>query len=390
MAGGPLPIAGRAVDRSAHGRFKTCSNRAVSGLPREGDLYGRFQIRRLIGRGGMGAVFEAYDPTVRRLVAVKVVLPGTADIVDSRERFDREEQLLARLRSSHIVHIHDVGRLDDSLYLVTELAPDGDLVNWVAEHDGGHRPEPGFLTSNFESSYATTADTSRKTPGPRSLVMVGVVAAALVAAALGGYAIVNAANGTDRPSASTGTSKGPAATAATPDSAATATAGAVGGTPTPIAFTCWDGSEVGSADQCKPLRGTRAFYWIFPGMDGQNCRPRTADNTPGRAELLECFLNDRRVKIHLSLWDSADAGISHYTIQEGLGQPQANTDANGVPTRYAWNGVAYRYQGVFLWPTHAYSAAVYAASNAELASVLQHPTLLKPVPDDQYFGRPSG
>ena len=198
--------------------------------------------------------------------------------------------------------------------------------------------------------------------------MVGVVAAALVAAALGGYAIVNAATGTDKPSASTGTSKGPAATAATPDSTATATAGAAGDTPTPVAFTCWDGAEVGSADQCKPPHGTRAFYWIFPRIDGQNCRPRTADNTPGRAELLECFLNDRRVKIHLSLWDSADAGISHYTIQEGLGQPQANTDANGVPILYAWNGVAqdpaYAYQGVFLWPTHAYSAAVYAASNA--------------------------
>ena len=364
----------------------------MPGLPHEGDLYGRFQIRRLIGRGGISAVFEAYDPTVRRLVALKVVLPGTADIVDIRQRYDREAQLLERLRSSGIVHVHDVGRLDDSLYLVTELGPDADLLNWLAEHDGGPRPEPGFLTANFQSSYATTttAGSSGSSPGLRSLVMLGVVAVALVAAALGGYAIVNAATGTDEPSASTGTSKGPADTAATPEPAATATAGVVGATPTPIAFTCWDGAEVGSADQCKPPHGTRAFYWIFPGMNGQNCRPRTADNTPGRAELLECFLNDRRVKIHLSLWVSADAGISHYTSQQGLGQPQVNTDANGVPTRYAWNGVAQRYQGVFLWPTHAYSAAVYAASNAELASVLQHPTLLKPVPDDQYLGHPSG
>jgi hypothetical protein len=365
----------------------------VSGLPHEGDLYGRFQIRRLIGRGGISAVFEAYDPTVRRLVAVKVVLPGTAGIADYRERFDREEQILARLRSSRVVHIHDVGKQEDSLYLVTELVPEGNLLNWLAEHDGGHRSQPGFLTSNFESSYATTtADSPRMTPGLRSLVMLGVVAVALVAAALGGYAIVNAATGTDQPSASTRTSKEPAATTAAP--AATATAGVVDGTPTPVAFTCWDGAEVGSADQCKPPHGTRAFYWVFPGMAGQNCRPRTADNTPGRAELMECFLNDRRIKIHLSLWVSADAAISHYAIQEGLGQPQASTDANGVPIMYAWNGVAqdpaYRHLGVYLWSTHAYSAAVYAASNKELASVLQHPTLLKPVPDDRYFGRPSG
>ncbi len=340
----------------------------------------------------MGAVYEAYDPTVRRLVALKVVLPGTAEIADFRERFDREAQIIARVRPSHVVQVHDVGRQDDTLYFVTELVPDGDLFGWLAEHGGGHPPEPGFLTANFESSYATPADTSRETPGLRSLVMVGVVAAALVAAVLGGYAIVNAADGTDGPSPSTGTSKGPEATAAAP--AATATAGVVGGTPIPGAFACWDGAAVSSVDQCQPPHGSRAFFWIFPGMDGQNCRPRTADGTPGRAELMECFLNDRRIVIHLSLWDSANAGISHYTIQEGLGQPQANTDASGVPTLYAWNGVsqdpAYPYKGVFLWSAHAYSAAVYAASNAELASVLQHPTLLRPVPDDQYFGRPSG
>ena len=340
----------------------------------------------------MGAVFEAYDPTVRRLVALKVVLPGTAGIADFRERFDREAQIIERVRPSHVVKVHDVGKQDDTLYFVTELVPDGDLFTWLAEHDGGHPPKPGFLTANFESSYATTADSSRTTPRVRSLVMVGVVAAALIAAGLGGYAIVNAAKGTDNPSPSTGTPKGPAATAATP--AATATAGVVGGTPTPSAFTCWNGVEVSSVDQCQPPHGTRAFYWIFPGMDGQNCRPRTADNTPGRVELMECFLNDRRISIHLSLWDSARAGISHYTIQEGLGQPQANTDANGVPILYGWNGVAhdpaYPYQGVLLWSTHAYSAAIYTANNAELASLLEHPTLLKPVPDDQYFGRPSG
>jgi hypothetical protein len=366
----------------------------MSGLPREGDLYGRFRIRRLIGRGGMGAaVFEAYDPTLRRLVALKVVLPGSADMVDVRERADREAQLLARVRSSHIVHIHDVGRQDDSVYVVAELAPDADLFSWLAEEDHGQRPEPGFLTANFESSYSsTTADGSRKTPDRRVLVMLGVVAIALTAIALGGYAIARGGDGTDKPSASTASSKGPAEPATTPVS--TATAGVVGATQTPSVFTCWDGAVVSSADQCRPPHGTRGIYWVFPGMDGQNCRPRTADNTPGRVELLECYLNDRRVKIHLSLWDGADAGISHYTDQESLGQPQVNTDANGVPILYGWQGVAqdpaYPYQGVLLWSTHAYSAAVYVASNAELASVLEHPTLLKPVPDDRYFGTPAG
>jgi hypothetical protein len=258
--------------------------------------------------------------------------------------------------------------------------------------DRGHRPEPDFLTANFESSYDTAADPSSKRPDRRVLVMVGVVAAALVAIALGGYAIASGGSDPDEPSASREPSTGPAETAAAPDP--TPTAGVVGGTQTASAFTCWDGAEVGSSDQCKPPHGTRAIYWIFPGMAGQNCRPRTADNTPGRAELVECYLDDRRVRIHLSLWDRADAAISHYTIQEALGQPQVTTDANGIPTLYGWNGAAqdpgYPYKGVLLWPTHAYSAAVYVANNAELASVLADPTLLKPVPDDQYLGTPSG
>jgi hypothetical protein len=339
----------------------------------------------------MSAVFEAYDPTVRRLVAVKVVLPGMTGMVDIRERFKREAQLLARLRASHVVHIHDAGMQDDTLYLVTELVPDSDLFSWLAEPDGEHRPEPGFLTANFESSYAsTTSDASRRTPDRRVLVMLGVVALALIAIALGGYAIVTAGSDTDNPAPSTGTPKAPSEPATTPDP--TATAGVVGGTPTPSTFTCWDGVVVGTADQCKLPHGTRGVDWVFPGMAGQNCRPRKADSTPGRAELMECFLNDRRVKIHLSLWDSAAAGIAHF--QESLGQPQTSTDATGVPILYAWNGVAqdaaHPFQGVYLWSTHGYSAAVYAASNAELASVLQHPTLLKPVPDDRYFGTPAG
>ncbi len=290
------------------------------------------------------------------------------------------------------MHIHDVGRQDDSVYVVAELAPDIDLFNWLAEQDGDQRPEPGFLTANFESSYSsTTADRSSRTTGRRGLVMLAVVAIALSAIALGGYAIVSGGDGTDKPSATT-TSKGPADAATTP--VPTATAGVVGGTPTPSVFTCWDGAVVSSADQCKPPHGTRGIDWVFPGMAGQNCRPKAADNTPGRVELMECYLDDRRVKIHLSLWDGADAGISHYTGQENLGQPQVNTDANGVPTLYGWKGVAqdpaYPYEGVLLWSTHAYSAAVYVASDAELVSVLDHPTLLKPVPDDHYFGTPAG
>ena len=346
----------------------------------------------MIGRGGMSAVFEAYDPTVRRLVALKVVLPDPADmagIAGTRERFDREAQMLARLRSSHSVLVHDVGKQDDTFYVVTELVPDGDLSNWLAE-DPAMAPEPpSFLSENFASTSGPEGpDVPVRGFDRRTLVIGLVITLALVGIVLGGVTVARGGSGSaeDDKADSPQPASTPSEQSAPVSPAAEGTAPA----PTTAGFVCWNGQQVASSDLCRPIRGSRGMDWVFPGMQNQNCRPRTADRTPGRQVLVECFLHDKQVLIRLSQWDQPDPGIAHYTSQENLGQPTVSADG----TLYAWKGTSLQpdhpYQGVFLWVGHAYSAAVYASSEAELVSIVDHPTLLKPVPDDRYLGTPAG
>lgn len=96
-----------------------------------GDVVGgRYRLVRLLGRGGMGVVFEAFDDSLDRSVALKVLKPSEDD-ADFEVRLAREASVLARLRSPHILTIFDHGIHEDRLYLVTELVPDGDLQTWV-------------------------------------------------------------------------------------------------------------------------------------------------------------------------------------------------------------------------------------------------------------------
>ena len=107
----------------------------MAGFPSAGDEYGgRYRIVRELGHGGMGVVYEAVDKVLGRPVALKIVLPSLPDRENYRARFAREANVLARIRSRHIVGIHEYGEHDDTVYFVTELFPDGDLQSWLAHH----------------------------------------------------------------------------------------------------------------------------------------------------------------------------------------------------------------------------------------------------------------
>ena len=69
--------------------------------PGQGSVLGGYRIVRLIGRGGMGAVYLADDLRLGRKVALKVLAPETAEISAVRERFVRESQLAASLDHPH-------------------------------------------------------------------------------------------------------------------------------------------------------------------------------------------------------------------------------------------------------------------------------------------------
>jgi len=93
---------------------------------------GPYRILRVIGRGGMGVVYEAEQPQPRRRVALKVILSGQhVDEVQIR-MFEREVQTLARLSHSGIASIYEAGRTEEGLhYFAMELVTGVDLMEYA-------------------------------------------------------------------------------------------------------------------------------------------------------------------------------------------------------------------------------------------------------------------
>jgi serine/threonine protein kinase len=99
---------------------------------------GRHRVRRLLGEGGMGVVYEAYDAKAGERVAVKLV---RGDVTAKRlERFESEIQILARVRHQNVVSLRDQGvTADGSRYLAMELLEGADLQR-VLQEQGALRP----------------------------------------------------------------------------------------------------------------------------------------------------------------------------------------------------------------------------------------------------------
>ncbi|WP_437620666.1 protein kinase domain-containing protein [Sorangium sp. So ce1151] len=92
----------------------------------------KYTLRREIGRGGMGVIWEAFDQVLRRPVALKVMTPEHVTSDSARRRFEREAMAIARLRNEHIIQIHDYGIDDDCPYIVMELLEGEDLEDRLA------------------------------------------------------------------------------------------------------------------------------------------------------------------------------------------------------------------------------------------------------------------
>jgi serine/threonine protein kinase len=80
-----------------------------------GDTFGRYQIVRLLGRGGMGAVYLAYDSQLQRHVALKTPIVGRTQ--QTVERFYREARAAAQLRSPYLCPVYDVGQIGEIYFL---------------------------------------------------------------------------------------------------------------------------------------------------------------------------------------------------------------------------------------------------------------------------------
>jgi serine/threonine protein kinase len=93
---------------------------------------GRYEIVSLLGRGGMGAVYEAEVLGTKRRVAIKVMHGFLGRVREAEARFRREARALHKLHSPHVARLHDFGRLEQgSLFLVMEHVAGRDLVREV-------------------------------------------------------------------------------------------------------------------------------------------------------------------------------------------------------------------------------------------------------------------
>src|ERR1700755_2180660 len=72
---------------------------------------GKYRIVKLIGEGGMGAVYEGENARIRRRVAIKVLHASTASNAEAVQRFEREAQAAGRIGSDHILEILDLGTM---------------------------------------------------------------------------------------------------------------------------------------------------------------------------------------------------------------------------------------------------------------------------------------
>jgi serine/threonine protein kinase len=114
-----------------------------SSPPEEGARLGDYSIEEELGHGGMGIVYRAFDPSLKRRVAIKILRPERADAT-ARRRLVREAQAAARFRHDNVVTVHAVVDPPDGLpYLVMEYvagATLGELVRGSPGRRGGMPP----------------------------------------------------------------------------------------------------------------------------------------------------------------------------------------------------------------------------------------------------------
>lgn len=97
---------------------------------------GRYEVRQWLGAGAFGTVYAGYDPTMQRLVAIKVLRRDTSKSVDQwHAQLRREARAQAQVQHRNVAEVLDVGRAGDDAFIVMPYLAGGDVGQWARDDD---------------------------------------------------------------------------------------------------------------------------------------------------------------------------------------------------------------------------------------------------------------
>jgi Tol biopolymer transport system component len=117
-----------------------------------GHTLGQYQIVQRLGAGGMATVYKAFQPSLNRYVAIKILPPDLARQPDFAARFTREARAIAQLQHPHILTIHDFGQEEGLSYIVMQYVEAGTLQERI------HQPMDMETTTKIVEQLADALD----------------------------------------------------------------------------------------------------------------------------------------------------------------------------------------------------------------------------------------
>lgn len=105
----------------------------IAALAPGSDFGPRYRIEALLGQGGMGRVYKAYDKDLDRIVAIKVVRQGIMGEADALKRFKQELLLASRISHKNVLRIHDMGEVGDVKFISMAFVEGRDLHQVLQE-----------------------------------------------------------------------------------------------------------------------------------------------------------------------------------------------------------------------------------------------------------------
>ena len=141
----------------------------------EGSRFGPYLLRRLVGRGGMGDVYEAEDTVRERIVALKLMSQTLSNDPVFRARMQREARTAGRLQEPHVVPIHDFGEIDGQLYVDMRLIDGANVATILGRYGPLSPPRAVAIVRQIGSALdaAHTAGVLHRDVKPENILVSG-------------------------------------------------------------------------------------------------------------------------------------------------------------------------------------------------------------------------